>query len=58
MVAPLIALPQRALWAAEALAAIGVIVAGKIWLRWALARAERLAQAAGDACRKPDGNGG
>src|SRR5512137_272284 len=27
-------LPQRALWAAEALAAVGVITAGKLWLRF------------------------
>lgn len=33
-----IELPQRALWAAEALAAVGVIVAGKLWLRFLAAR--------------------
>jgi predicted tellurium resistance membrane protein TerC len=58
MVAPLVSLPQRALWAAEALAAIGVIVAGKLWLRWAQTRAERQAQPAGKACRKPRIDGG
>ena len=31
-------LPQRALWAVEALAALGVILAGKLWLRFLAAR--------------------
>ena len=41
VVAAVFALPARALWVAEALTAAGVIAAGKLWLRWTAARAER-----------------
>jgi YjbE family integral membrane protein len=46
-VAARIALPERALWIAEGIAALGVIVAGKLWLRWLAARAERQERLAG-----------
>jgi YjbE family integral membrane protein len=39
VVRTIVELPQRALWAAEALAAVGVIVVGKLWLRLLAARA-------------------
>jgi YjbE family integral membrane protein len=39
VVMTIVELPQRALWVAEALAAVGVIVAGKLWLRLLAARA-------------------
>ena len=39
VVMTVVELPQRALWVAEALAAVGVVVAGKLWLRLLAARA-------------------
>jgi YjbE family integral membrane protein len=47
IVMTLVELPQRTLWVAEALAAVGVIVAGKLWLRLLAARA------GADACPAP-----
>jgi YjbE family integral membrane protein len=38
VVRTVVELPQRALWAVEALAALGVILAGKLWLRFLAAR--------------------
>jgi YjbE family integral membrane protein len=58
MVAKRIALPERALWAAEAGAAAAVILAGKLWLRWRVARAERLERDAGGEVCRPGENGG
>ena len=58
VVAKLITLPAPALWAAEALAAVGVIVAGKLWLRRTAACVGRVKQPAGEPCRTPDSNGG
>jgi YjbE family integral membrane protein len=46
--------PRQALWAAEALAAAGVIVAGRLWLRLAAARA-RGGRSDGGACPGPGG---
>jgi len=39
VVMTVVELPQRALWAAEALAAVGVVLAGKLWLRLLAVRA-------------------
>jgi YjbE family integral membrane protein len=47
VVAGLLPLTQRALWAAEALAAAAVIIAGRLWLGWLAARESRGAAAAG-----------
>lgn len=59
VVARLITLPGRTLWIAEAATAAGVIVAGKLWLRWTAARFERLERLAGDgACSRPGHDGG
>lgn len=49
VVMTIVELPPRALWAAEALAAVGVIVAGKLWLRLLAARA------GGGACTPAEG---
>lgn len=57
-VATLIALPERALWATEALAAVTVIVVGKLWLRWRVARAESLERDSGGAVCRPGEKGG
>ncbi|HWR98063.1 MAG TPA: TerC family protein [Candidatus Methanoperedens sp.] len=38
VVRTLVDLPEHTLWLAEALAAVGVIVAGRLWLRWVAAR--------------------
>ena len=58
-VAARIALPERALWVAEAVTAAGVIVAGKLWLRWMAARAEsRERLEGGEAGCRPGRNGG
>jgi YjbE family integral membrane protein len=48
VVARLLPLPEHGIWAAEAIAAAAVIIAGKLWLRQVAARDERRA-AAGDA---------
>ena len=48
-----IELPQRALWAAEAIAALGVVLAGRLWLRLLAARAGRAK--APDSCPGPGG---
>jgi YjbE family integral membrane protein len=54
-----IALSKRALWIAEALAAALVIVAGRLWLRWIAARAERRERLGGEeASCHPGQNGG
>jgi len=59
VVAAALALPARALWIAEALTAAGVIVVGRLWLRWTAARAERRERtAAAEARRTPESNGG
>lgn len=58
-VAARIALSGRALWAAEAAAAVGVVAAGKLWLRWLAARAERRERLGGGeaSCRTGPGGG-
>ncbi len=57
--ARLVVLPERALWIAEVASAAGVIVTGKIWLRWVAARAEKLEGPAGDGtCSGPEQSGG
>ena len=53
--ARLVPLPKAALWAAEALAAAGVILVGRLLLRLAAARDERRERAAAGA---PEGEGG
>jgi YjbE family integral membrane protein len=54
-----ITLPKRALWIAEALAAVLVVVAGRLWLRWMAARAERRERlGAAEASCHPGQNGG
>jgi predicted tellurium resistance membrane protein TerC len=59
VVATVLALPQRALWVAEAVTAAGVIVVGRLWLRWSAARAERLlARADAASCPGPRQDGG
>ena len=58
IVVTFVELPKGALWAAEAAGAAGVLVAGRLWLRWSAARAERAAAAGADACRTPGDNGG
>jgi YjbE family integral membrane protein len=59
VVARLLAPPKQAVWAAEALAAVGVIAAGRLWLRWVAARVERRERLAADAaCLRPEKNGG
>jgi len=58
MVAKRIALPERALWAAEAASAATVILAGKLWLRWRVTRAERLQRDGGGEVCRPGENGG
>jgi YjbE family integral membrane protein len=58
IVRTVVELSRGALWAAEAASACGVIVAGRIWLRWAAARAERRARTAADGCGVPGDNGG
>jgi YjbE family integral membrane protein len=57
-VAALIALPERALWVAEAIAAAGVIVAGRLWLRWMAARAERRERRGGEEANCRSGQNG
>lgn len=54
-VARLVALPKGALWAAEAVSAVGVIVLGKLCLRWAVRRAERLGPPGCGTCPVQDG---
>ena len=59
VVAAAVALPARGLWAAEALSAAGVIIAGRLWLRWTAARTERRERpAATGTGRNLEKNGG
>ena len=59
VVVAVVPVSTRALWAAEALAAMGVIAAGKLWLRWLALRAERRERSAeAERCRNPEQNGG
>jgi YjbE family integral membrane protein len=53
VVRSVIDLPQRTLWAAEAIAALGVVLAGRLWLRLLAARAGRAK--APDSCPGPGG---
>ncbi len=59
VVATLLPLPRRVLWIAEAASAAGVIVLGRLTLRWLVRRAERPERPPdGPACHPPQGTGG
>jgi YjbE family integral membrane protein len=58
VVVRLLAPPQAVLYAAEALSALGVIVAGRLWLRFAAARAARGEPLAADGAGAPPRNDG